>query len=121
MKASGRVPTHPRLVCVHRDEWTEAHWDAEAKTYALGARFPQLDKYNTKGSDVQVLIDKELEKTSKEDSASKAESEEDLKEPGPLIDQQIHPTPITQSLKASPTDMEQPDNPFLTPEAPISH
>ena len=63
-------------MCVYKDEWTEVQWNAEAKTYAIGARVPQLDKYDTDGSDVQVLVDKELEKTSEEDSASEAESEE---------------------------------------------
>ena len=62
--------------------------------YAIGARVPQLDNYNTEWSNVQVLIDEELEKTSKEDSTSEAKSEEELKEPGPSIDQQIHLTPI---------------------------
>ena len=89
-------------MCIYNDEWTEVHWNVEAKTYALGARIPQLDKYNTEGSNIQVLVNKELEKTSKEDSASKAKSEEELKEPGPSIDQQIHLTPIAPSLKASP-------------------
>ena len=23
VKASGKAPTHPRLVCIHNDEWTE--------------------------------------------------------------------------------------------------
>ena len=54
-------------MCIYDDKWTEVQWNTEAKTYALGARIPQLDEYNTEGSDVQVLIDKELEKTSKED------------------------------------------------------
>ena len=44
------------------------HWNAETKTYSLGARIPQLDEYNTEGSDIQVLVDKELEKTLEEDS-----------------------------------------------------
>ena len=52
VKASGRAPTHPRLVCVHNDKWTEVHWDKKTKTYSLGASIPQLDKYNTEGSDV---------------------------------------------------------------------
>ena len=51
-------------MCIYNDEWTEVHWNTEAKTYALGARIPQLDKYNTEGSDIQVLVDKELEKMS---------------------------------------------------------
>ena len=42
------------------------------------------------------------------DSASEVESEEELKEPGSSIDQQIHLTPIAQSLKASPMDVKQP-------------
>ena len=71
---------------VYNDEWIEVHWNTETKTYTLGVRIPQLDKYNTKGSDIQVLVDKELEKTSEEDSASEAKSKEELKEPGPLID-----------------------------------
>ena len=107
VKASGRAPTHPRLVCVHNDKWTEVHWNRETKTYSLGASIPQLDKYDTEGSDIQVLIDKELEKTSEEDTMSKAESEEELKEPGPSINQQIHLTPIAQSLKASPSYQKQ--------------
>ena len=86
VKASRRAPTHLRLVCIYKDKWTEVHWNTEAKTYTLGERTLQLDKYNTKGSNVQVLVDKELEKTSEEDSTSKAESEEELKEPGPSID-----------------------------------
>ena len=76
----------------------------EAKTYAVGARVPQLDKYNTKGSDAQVLINEELEKTSEEDSTSKAESKEELKEPGASINQQIHLAPIDQTLKTSPIE-----------------
>ena len=91
-------------MCTYNNEWIEVHWNAETKTYALGAKVPQLDEYDTEGSNVQVLIDKELEKTSEEDSTSKAESEEELREAGPLIDQQIHLTPIAPSLKASPTD-----------------
>ena len=94
-------------MCVHNDKWTEVHWDRETKTYSLGASIPQLDKYDTEGSDIQVLIDKELEKTSEEDTMSKAESEEELKEPGPSINQQIHLTPIAQSLKASPSYQKQ--------------
>ena len=117
VKASGKAPTHPRLVCIYGNEWTEVHWNAEAKTYTLGVRIPQLDEYDTEGSDVQVLVDKEQEKTSEEDSTSEAKSEEELKEPGPSIDQQIHLTLIAQSLKASPTDTNQSTNPFLTPEA----
>ena len=120
VKASGKALTHPRLVCIYGDKWTEVHWNAETKTFTLGARISQLDEYDTEGSDVQVLINEELEKTSKEDSTSKAESEEELKEPGPLIDQQICLTPIAQSLKASPTNMKQPDNPFLTPQVTMS-
>ena len=104
-------------MCVYNNEWTEVHWNAEAKTYALGARIPQLDKYNTEGSDIQPLIDKELEKTSEEDSASEAESEEELKEPGPSIDQQIHLTPIAPSLKTSPTDIK---SNYLTSDAAMT-
>ena len=81
------MPTHPRLVCVHNDEWIEVHWNAETKTYTLGVKIPQLDKYDTKGSNIQVLVNEELKRTSEEDSASEAKSEEELKEPGPLIDQ----------------------------------
>ena len=91
-------------MCVYKDEWTEVKWNQEIKEYSLGATIPQLDEYNTKGSDVQVLIDKEIEKSSEEDSTSEAESKEELKEPGPSIDQQIQLTPIAQSLKVSPTD-----------------
>ena len=80
------------------------HWNAETKTYSLGSRIPQLDEYDTEGSDVQVLVDKELEKTSDKDDTLEAESKEEIKGPGPLIDQQIWLTPIAQSLKASPTD-----------------
>ena len=120
VKASGKAPTHPRLVCIYRDKWTEVHWNEETKTYTLGARIPQLDKYDTEGSDIQVLIDKELEKTSEEDSTSKAESEKELKEPGPSIDQQICLIPIAQSLKVSPTDTKQPDNPFLISQVTMS-
>ena len=94
IKASRRAPTHPRLVCIYNDEWTEVHWNKETKTYSLRASIPQLDKYDTEGSDVQVLTDKELEKTSEEETASEAESEEELKEPGPSVNQQIHLTPI---------------------------
>ena len=86
VKASRKAPTHPRLVCIYKDKWSEVHWNAETKTYAVGARVPQLDNYDTEGSDVQVLVDEELEKTSEEDSTSEAESEEELKEPGPSID-----------------------------------
>ena len=63
VKASRRVPTHPRLVCIYNNEWTEVHWNTEAKTYTLGARILQLDEYNTEGSGVQVLVNEELEKT----------------------------------------------------------
>ena len=94
VKASRKAPTHPRLVCVYKDEWSEVHWNIKTKTYAIGARVPQLDNYNTEGSDIQVLVNKELEKTSKEDSTSKAKSEEEIKEPGPSIDQQICLTTI---------------------------
>ena len=73
-------------MCIYKDKWSEVHWNAETKTYAVGARVPQLDNYDTEGSDVQVLVDEELEKTSEEDSTSEAESEEELKEPGPSID-----------------------------------
>ena len=86
VKASGKALTHPRLVCVYKDEWSEVHWKAETKIYTIGARIPQLDNYDTEGSDIQVLVDKKLEKTSEEDSTSEAESEEELKEPGPSID-----------------------------------
>ena len=89
----------------------------EAKTYTLGARIPQLDKYDTEESDIQILVDEELEKTLEEDSTSEAKSEEELKEPGLSIDQQICLTLIAQSLKASPTDTKQPINPFLIIEA----
>ena len=85
VKPSRKAPTHPRLVCIYKDEWTEVQWNTEAKTYAVGARIPQLDKYNTEGSDIQVLVDEELEKTSEEDSTSEAKSEEELKEPGTSI------------------------------------
>ena len=95
---------HPRLVCVYKDEWTEVQWNTETRTYTVGARVPQLDKYDTEGSDVQVLIDKELEKTSK-DSTSEAESKEELKEPGTSINQQICLAPIDQILKMSPIDI----------------
>ena len=101
VKPSGKAPTHPKLVCIYKDKWTKVQWNAETKTYTAGARVLQLDKYDTEGSDVQVLIDKELEKTSKEDSTSEAESEEELKEPGALINQQICLTPIDQTLKTS--------------------
>ena len=74
---------------------------------------------DTEGSDIQVLIDEELEKTSKEDSTSKAESEEELKEPGPSIDQQIHLTPIALSLKASPTDTK--NNPLTSQATMTTH
>ena len=99
-------------MCVYKDEWTEVQWNAEAKTYAVGARVPQLDKYDTKGLDIQVLVDEELEKTSEEDSASEAESKEELKEPGASIDQQIHLAPIDQTLRTSP--IETKNNPLLS-------
>ena len=99
-------------MCVYKDKWTEVQWNAETKTYTIGARVPQLDEYDTKGSDVQVLVDKELEKTSKEDSASEAKSEEELKEPGTSINQQIHLAPIDQTLRTSP--IETKNNPPLT-------
>ena len=79
----------------------------------------QLDEYNTKGSDIQVLVDKELEKTSKEDSTSEAESEEELKEPGPSINQQICLTLIAPSLKASPTDTKS--NPLTSQATMMTH
>ena len=79
VKPSGRAPTHPRLVCVYKDEWTEVQWNAEAKTYAIGAKVLQLDEYDTEGSDIQVLVNEELEKTSKEDSTSEAKSLKSLK------------------------------------------
>ena len=91
-------------MCVYKDEWTKVQWNAEAKTYAVGVRVPQLDKYDTKGSDIQVLVNEELERTSKEDSTSEAESEEELKEPGASIDQQIHLAPIDQTLRTSPIE-----------------
>ena len=106
--ASGKAPSHPRLVCIYKSEWMEVLWNPEDKTYSVGATVPQLDKYDTEGSDVQALVDKELERTSEEDSKSEPESEEELKEPGPLINQQIHLTPIVQSLKASPTNKKPP-------------
>ena len=112
IKSSRKAPTHPRLVCVYKDEWTEVQWNLEDKTYTLGATIPQLDEYNTEGSNIQVLVNKELEKTSEEDTASEAESEEELKEPGSSINQQICLTPIAQSLKASPTDTKS--NPFTS-------
>ena len=112
IKPSGKAPTHPRLVCIYKDEWTEVQWNVEAKTYTVGARVPQLDEYDTEGLDVQVLVDEELEKTSEEDSTSEAESEEELKELGTSIDQQIHLTPIAQSLKASPVDIK--NNPLIS-------
>ena len=93
-------------MCIYKDEWTEVQWNAEAKTYTVGARVPQLDEYNTKGSDIQVLANEELEKTSGEDSASEAESKEELKEPGASIDQQICLAPINQTLKTSPIETE---------------
>ena len=111
VKASRRAPTHPRLVCVYNNKWTEVHWDKETKTYSLGASIPQLDEYNTEGSDIQVLIDEELEKTSKEETTLEAESEEELKDPGSSINQQICLTPIAQSLKASPTSTKS--NPLI--------
>ena len=91
-------------MCIYKDEWTKVQWNAETKTYTAGARVLQLDEYDTKGSDIQVLINKELEKTSEEDSTSEAESEEELKEPGALINQQIHLTPINRTLKTSPIE-----------------
>ena len=106
-------------MCIYKDEWSEVHWNAKIKTYNVGARVPQLDNYDTEGSDIQVLIDEELEKTSEEDSTSKAELEEELKEPGPSIDQQICLTPIAQSLKASPTDNKS--NPLLSEIAMTTH
>ena len=99
-------------MCVYKDEWTEVQWNTETKTYAVGARVPQLDEYDTKGSDVQVLVNEELEKTSKEDSTSEAESEEELKEPGTSINQQICLAPIDQTLRTSPVDIK--NNPFLS-------
>ena len=106
-------------MCIYKDEWSEVHWNAETKTYTVGARVPQLDNYDTEGSDIQVLVNEELEKTSKEDSISKAESEEELKEPGPSIDQQICLTPIAQSLKVSPTDNKS--NPLLSETTMTTH
>ena len=117
--ASGKVPTHPRLVCVYNDEWIEVHWNTETKTYTLGAKIPQLDKCDTKESDIQVLVDKELEKTSKEESASEAKSKEELKEQGPSIDQQIHLTQIAPSLKASPIDTKS--NPLTSQITMTTH
>ena len=119
VRASGKALMHPKLVCVYNNEWTEVHWNTETKTYSLGASIPQLDEYDTEGSDVQVLINKELEKTSEEDTTSEAESEEELKEPGPSINQQIHLTPIAQSLKASPTDTKS--NPLTSEAAMTTH
>ena len=55
-------------MCVYKDEWTEVQWNKETKTYTVGARIPQLVEYNTEGSDIQVLVDEELEKTSEEDN-----------------------------------------------------
>ena len=98
-------------MCVYKDEWTEVQWNTETKTYAVGEKVPQLDEYDTEGSDVQVLVDKELEKTSEEDSTLEAESEEELKEPGTSINQQIHLAPINQTLRMSPMDIE--NNPLL--------
>ena len=46
-------------MCVYNNEWIEVHWDTETKTYTLEAEVPQLDEYNTEGSDVQVLVDKD--------------------------------------------------------------
>ena len=112
VKPSGKAPTHPRLVCVYKDKWTKVQWNAETKTYTVGVRIPQLDEYNTEGLDIQVLVNEELEKTSKEDSASEAKSEEELKEPGTSIDQQIHLAPIDQTLKTSPVETK--NNPLLS-------
>ena len=98
-------------MCIYKDEWTKVQWNAETKTYTVGASVPQLDKYDTEGSDIQVLVDKELEKTSEEDSTSEAESKEELKEPGASINQQICLTLIDQTLKTSP--IETKNNPFL--------
>ena len=106
-------------MCIYNNEWIEVHWNTETKTYALGVKVPQLDEYDTEGSDIQVLIDEELEKTSKEDSTSEAKSEEELKEPGPSIDQQIHLTPIAPSLKASPTDTKS--NPLTSQATMTTH
>ena len=89
VSANGKAPSHPKLVCVYKDKWTEVQWNQETREYSLGATIPQLDKYDTEGSDIQVLINEEIEKSSEEDSMSEAESEEELKEPGPSIDQQI--------------------------------
>ena len=119
VKASGKVPTHPRLVCVYNNEWIEVHWNTETRTYTLGAKIPQLDEYDTEGSDVQVLVDEELEKTSKEDSASEAESEEELREPGPSKDQQICLNTIALSLKAPPTDTKS--NPLTSQTTMTTH
>ena len=94
VKPSRKAPTHPRLVCIYKDEWTEVQWNAETKTYTIGTRVPQLDKYDTKGSDIQVLVNEELEKTSEEDSTSEAKSKEELKEPRTSINQQICLAPI---------------------------
>ena len=98
-------------MCVYKDEWTEVQWNTETKTYTVGARVPQLDKYNTEGLDIQVLIDEELEKTSEEDSTSEAKSKEELKEPGASINQQIRLAPIDQTLKTSP--IETKNHPLL--------
>ena len=99
-------------MCIYKDEWTKVQWNTETKTYTTGARVLQLDEYDTEGSDVQVLVDEELEKTSKEDSISEAESEEELKEPGASINQQIHLALIDQTLKTSP--IETKNDPFLS-------
>ena len=112
VKPSGKALTHPRLVCIYKDEWTEVQWNTETKTYSVGARVSQLDEYDTEGSDVQVLANKELEKTSEEGSTSEAESEEELKEPGASINQQIWLAPIDQTLKTSPIETRN-DLPLL--------
>ena len=91
-------------MCIYKDEWSEVQWNTETKTYTVGARVPQLDEYNTEGSDIQVLVNEELEKTSEEDSTSEAESKEELKEPGTPVNQQIHLAPINPILKTSPIE-----------------
>ena len=48
-------------MCIYEyeDKWKEVHWNTEAKTYTLGARIPQLDEYDTEGSDIQILVNKD--------------------------------------------------------------
>ena len=117
VKPSGKAPTHPKLVCIYKDKWTEVQWNTKTKTYTVGARVPQLDEYDTEGSDIQVLANEELEKTSEEGSASEAESEEELKEPGASINQQIRLAPIDQTLRTSPIE---PKNDLPLPKATMT-